>query len=83
VKSQPSNATINDHTPDQIRETLQSAVNEFNDAFKAWTEATGCVANLGWNYRDGKALELIDIQFQLFKKPLNKPVGEVTMDRTV
>lgn len=54
----------------RVTDSLQEIVDKFNVDFKAWGERSQCVADLGWSYREGKALEIRSINLPIFKKPL-------------
>jgi hypothetical protein len=53
---------------DQIAEKLKTLVDEFNAKLKEWRDTTGCVANFGWNYSDGKSLEVTGIDYIVYRK---------------
>lgn len=47
---------------------LSEIVNDFNGLFKQWEQKTGCVANFGWDYKNGKVLEIISIDAPVYRK---------------
>lgn len=65
---------IKDDIKQQISEELEALVKDFNERFGAWMEKTGCRANFSWKYAQGgripKALEIVDIDAMIYKKPL-------------
>lgn len=63
---------LSDSQKKEIVSGLEAAVEEFNRAFQAWMEKTGCRANFGWSYgpdRQLKALQILDIDAMVYKRP--------------
>lgn len=67
---------------DKITAELQEVLDAFNKGFEEWTARTRCVANLVWNYKDGKKLEIAGVDYIVYRRepPSSKTIKEA-MDK--
>lgn len=49
-------------------EALKKIVDTFNRELELWHDLTGCVVNFGWNYSNGKQLEITGIDYIIYRK---------------
>jgi len=50
-------------------QNLKSIVEEFNEKLDKWYADSGCVVNFSWAYSGGKKLEIVGIDYIVYRKP--------------
>jgi len=64
---------------DAAHASLIAIVDTFNNQMIAWYKETGCVVNFGWQYSRQKLMEILGIDYIVFRKeaPSEKTLSEV------
>lgn len=66
--------------PAKCVEDLQAIIGRFNNELNDWYKNTGCTATFGWSYNTYKTLELLGIDFFVYRKP---PPSETTLSQVL
>jgi hypothetical protein len=67
-------------SPEQAAEALKVIVSEFNEKLSTWYKDTGCVINFGWSYNPQKFLEILGIDYIVYRK---EPPSEKTLKQAL
>lgn len=54
-------------------EGLKKIVDRFNEDLSKWYEESGCVANFNWKYGKGKVIDIVSIDYIVYRKEAPSP----------